>query len=234
MPTKSAQPLIQENNSLPNSCAFSHRQLASYEFSKRAFDLVLAIAGVIVCAPLMLAIAALIKADSPGPVFYRGQRVGRHGVSFRIWKFRTMVTDAELNGVTCTSNDDRRITRAGKVLRNTKLDELPQLFNVIFGDMSLVGPRPEVKKFTDLFTPEERHILDAKPGITDWATLWDSDEGTRLAGAVDPDHEYMKMIRPTKIALQLDYVRSRSFWTDLAILFRTVGLVLRKIFLDRT
>ncbi len=142
-----------------------------------------------------------------------------------------MIIGAEQNGVSCTANDDSRITRIGRLLRKTKLDELPQLFNVISGEMSLVGPRPEVKKFTDLFTPDEWHILDVKPGITDLATLWDSDEGTRLTGAVDPDQAYMETIRPRKIALQLDYIRRRSFWIDLVILLRTFGVVFKQIFL---
>jgi lipopolysaccharide/colanic/teichoic acid biosynthesis glycosyltransferase len=205
-------------------------QRAGYDRTKRVVDFSLATTGLVVCAPLMVAIAAVIKLDSPGPVFYRGIRVGRFGAPFYMFKFRSMVADAERRGGSCTSDEDSRITRAGATLRKTKLDELPQLFNVLLGNMSLVGPRPEVKKFTDLFTDEERQILYVKPGITDWATLWDSDEGALLSGSVDPEQAYMELIRPTKISLQLKYVRKRSISTDIAILFQTVSVVLRRLF----
>lgn len=172
-------------------------------------------------SPLLLWAAWRIKREDGGPVFYRGVRVGLHGKPFRIFKFRTMVVDAEKLGASSTSDDDPRITRIGNFLRKYKLDELPQLINVLKGDMSFVGPRPEVKKFTDLYNEEEKAILTVRPGITDWASIWNSDEAAVLAGAEDADDAYFKLIRPTKISLQLKYIRERSFWTDLKIIFLT-------------
>ena len=139
-----------------------------------------------------------------------------------------MVVDAEKMGALSTSDDDQRITRIGKILRKYKLDELPQLINVLIGDMSLVGPRPEVKKFTDLYTEEETVILNVRPGITDWASIWNPDEGALLAGSTDPDRDYVEKIRPEKIRLQLKYVREQSFWTDIRIIFLTLKTILMK------
>jgi len=195
---------------------------------KRVFDIVAAYLGLILLSPLLLWIAWHIKHEDGGPVFYRGMRIGLHGKPFRIFKFRTMVADAEILGASSTSNDDARITRIGKFLRKHKLDELPQLINVLVGDMSLVGPRPEVKKFTDLYTDEEKAILAVRPGITDWASLWNPDEGALLKGSTDPDKDYLEKIRPEKIRLQLKYVRERSFLTDVKILYLTLKIVLIK------
>ena len=184
--------------------------------------------GLLLLSPLLLWIAWRIKREDCGPIFYRGVRVGFHGKTFRIYKFRTMVVDAEKLGASSTSDDDLRITRIGGFLRKYKLDELPQLLNVLFGDMSLVGPRPEVKKFTDLYTKEEKLILTVRPGITDWASLWNPDEGALLKGSVDPDKDYLEKIRPEKIRLQLKYVQERSFWTDLKIIFLTLKTIFIK------
>jgi lipopolysaccharide/colanic/teichoic acid biosynthesis glycosyltransferase len=162
---------------------------------KRVFDIVCALAGLVFLGPLLLWIAWRIRREDGGPVFYRVVRVGLHGKPFRIFKFRTMVVDAEKLGASSTSDDDPRITGIGKSLRKYKLDELPQLINVLKGDMSFVGPRPEVKKFTDLYTEEEKAILTVKPGITDWASIWNSDEAAVLAGAEDADEVYLKLIR---------------------------------------
>jgi lipopolysaccharide/colanic/teichoic acid biosynthesis glycosyltransferase len=194
--------------------------------AKRLFDVVLSVTGLLVLAPVFLGIAHCIRREDGGPVFYRGERVGLHGRTFRIYKFRTMVVDAERLGASSTSDDDPRITRTGAFLRRHKLDELPQLFNVLRGDMSLVGPRPEVQKFTDLYTDEEKIILSVKPGITDWASIWNVDEGALLAGSEDPDRDYLEKIRPFKIRLQMQYVREQSFLTDLKILFHTVRTLL--------
>jgi len=139
-----------------------------------------------------------------------------------------MVVDAEKLGASSTSDDDTRITGVGKFLRKYKLDELPQLINVLVGDMSLVGPRPEVKKFSDMYTNEEMAILSVRPGITDWASIWNPDEGSILAGSTDPDRDYLEKIRPEKIRLQLKYVREQSFWTDLKIIFLTLTTILFK------
>lgn len=195
---------------------------------KRAFDLNVSLFSLILLSPLILAIALWIKLDSRGPVFYRGVRVGRFGRSFRIYKFRTMVADAEKISGSSTADDDPRITRIGKILRRYKLDETPQLINVVKGDMSLVGPRPEVREYVDMYTEEEKAILQVRPGITDWASLWNSDEGAVLAGCGDPDRAYLELIRPTKIKLQLKYLRHHPLWVDLKILLLTLLKVSRK------
>ena len=176
----------------------------------------------------MLGIAWRIHREDGGPVFYRGERVGRHGKIFHIFKFRTMVVNAEKIGGPSTPDDDPRITRIGRQLRKYKLDELPQLFNVLLGEMSLVGPRPEVKCYTDMFTAEEKAILSVRPGITDWASIWNPDEGSILAGAEDPEAAYLELIRPTKLKLQLKYVREQSLTTDLKIIWETIAVVLVK------
>jgi len=197
---------------------------------KRLIDLVFAMAGLILLSPVFAVVAVVIRLRSPGPVFYRGVRVGRYGKSFRMLKFRTMVVNAEALGGSCTSTDDRRITPVGQSLRKYKLDELPQLFNVVRGDMSLVGPRPEVQDYTDLFNEEERQILSIRPGITDWATLSNSDEEAALTGSPDPERTYLEQIRPQKIRLQLKYVRERNLCMDTRILLATVMLVVRRCF----
>ena len=178
-------------------------------------------------SPLLLWISWRIKREDSGPIFYRGERVGLHGRIFRIYKFRTMVIDAEKLGGSSTSDDDPRITKIGKTLRKYKLDELPQLFNVLTGEMSLVGPRPEIKRYTDLYTEEQKAIFTVRPGITDWASLWNSDEGAILAGAEDPDKAFEELIQPTKLKLQLKYVRERSFWVDLKIICLTILAVMK-------
>jgi lipopolysaccharide/colanic/teichoic acid biosynthesis glycosyltransferase len=152
--------------------------------------------------------------------------VGRWGRPFRIYKFRTMVLNAEKIGGPSTSDDDPRITRVGRFLRKYKLDELPQLINVLKGEMSIVGPRPEVQQYVDMYTEEERVILSVRPGITDWASVWNSEEGAILAGSPDPEKTYLEKIRPEKIRLQLEYVRKRSFWIDIGIVFQTVGAII--------
>ncbi|HPJ07505.1 MAG TPA: sugar transferase [Deltaproteobacteria bacterium] len=195
---------------------------------KKTVDIIIASIGFIVLSPLLVWIAWRIFVEDHGPIFYRGERIGLLGKPFRIFKFRTMVVDAEKLGVSSTSDDDPRITRIGRVLRKYKLDELPQLINVLLGDMSLVGPRPEVKKFTDLYTEEERAILTVRPGITDWASIWNPDEGALLAGSMDPDKDYFEKIRPEKIRLQLKYVRERSFLTDIKIIALTLKTILMK------
>jgi len=168
----------------------------------------------------------MIKREDNGPVFYRGERVGLKGKSFRIYKFRTMVVDGEKLGASSTTEEDPRITTIGRLLRKYKLDELPQLVNVVLGQMSIVGPRPEVKKFTDLYSKSERRIISVRPGITDWASIWNSDEAAVLAGAEDPDGLYMEIIRPKKLKLQMDYVDHHNFWIDLKIITLTLLAIL--------
>jgi len=196
---------------------------------KRLFDLVASGVGLVLASPLLAVMAIWIKLDSSGPVFYRGERAGRGGKPFRIFKFRSMVTDAERIGGPSTSGDDPRVTRSGRFIRRCKLDELTQLINVLRGDMSLVGPRPEVlHKAAELQRGEYQKILELRPGITDWASIWNSDEGGVLAGAADPDAAYEKILRPTKLKLQLYYCDTRSFGGDLKIILYTLLRILRK------
>ncbi len=193
---------------------------------KRTFDLCVALFALILLSPLLLAIAAAIRFDDAGPVFYRGMRVGRSGAPFRIFKFRTMVVSAESLGGPSIADDDPRITRTGAWLRRSKLDELPQLLNVIRGEMSLVGPRPEVPQEVALYTEEERMLLSVRPGVTDWASLRFHDEGAMLRGAPDPHERYRRAIRPEKVRLGLEYVRTGSLGTDLRILVATLRVVM--------
>ena len=194
---------------------------------KRLFDIIFSLLGLIMLLPVLLIIAILIKKEDGGPVFYRGIRIGRRGKPFRMFKFRTMVVNADQIGGPSTADDDLRITRIGKFMRKYKLDEIPQLINVLRGQMSFVGPRPEVPLYVNMFSEEEKQILTVKPGITDWASLWDSNEGAILAGSKDPEKDYMEKIRPQKLRLQLEYVRNRSFWVDMTIIFKTLLKVIK-------
>lgn len=191
-----------------------------YRFGKRVTDIVLSAVAILVCAPVMLAIAVWIKADSRGPVFYRGERVGADGKMFRILKFRSMISDAEVRGGFSTALDDPRLTRIGRFLRKHKLDELPQFVNVLAGDMSLVGPRPQVRYYTDRYAGDQRLILTVKPGITDLATLYFVDMDAVL-GSGDVDRRYMTEVEPVKNELRLRYVREQSYLLDLRILLET-------------
>jgi lipopolysaccharide/colanic/teichoic acid biosynthesis glycosyltransferase len=195
--------------------------------SKRLFDVVAAGCGLIVLAPALLAIALWIRLDSPGPAMFRQRRVGRHGRPFDIYKFRTMVIHPD-HGRQLTVGRDPRITRAGRVLRRTKLDELPQLLNVLAGTMSLVGPRPEVPRYVDCYPPAVRQtVLSVAPGITDLAAIRYKDENDILGHALDPEQAYIETILPVKLEYYQRYVRDRSFWLDLRILVRTLGAILR-------
>ena len=196
---------------------------------KRLFDLLCSAMALALLSPLLGALAAFIWLEDRGPVLYRGQRVGLGGRPFRIFKFRSMVINAEKIGGPSTADGDPRITRVGRFVRKYKLDELPQLINVVIGDMSLVGPRPEVPQYVALYSEEERVILTVRPGITDWATLWNPDEGAVLAGSPDPEKTYLEKIRPVKIRLQLHYVRTRSLWTDLTIIARTLAAMIFRL-----
>ena len=193
---------------------------------KGLFDTVFSFIGLVVFLPLMATIVILIRKEDGGPIFYRGIRVGRYGKPFKIFKFRTMVVNAEKLGGPSTADDDPRITKTGKFLRKYKLDELPQLINVLKSEMSFVGPRPEVQHYVDMFTEEEKAILNVRPGITDWASLWNPDEGAILKGSKDPEKAYMEMIRPEKLKLQLKYVKKNSFWIDLKIILLTLKTIM--------
>jgi lipopolysaccharide/colanic/teichoic acid biosynthesis glycosyltransferase/RimJ/RimL family protein N-acetyltransferase len=205
-----------------------HKEVAVYPSVKRAIDVVLSLVGLIILSPLLIYLAIRIKRDSPGPVFYQGTRVGLNGVPFKMLKFRTMVINADKIGGSSTPDDDPRITRTGKMLRRYKLDELPQLINVLRGDMSFVGPRPQVQWAVDLYTPEERQVLTVRPGITDYASLQFSNEGEILKGSTDPDKDYMEKIHPHKMRLSLQYVRTMSLGVDLAIIARTILAIIKR------
>ena len=194
--------------------------------AKRAFDVIMAGLGLLLLAPVFLLIALWVKLDSPGPVLFRQERVGRHGVPFRIHKFRTMVHGAEARGPQITAGDDARITRAGAWLRRRRVDELPQLIDVLQGTMSLVGPRPEVPRYVALYPHSLREkLLSVRPGITDPVSLAYRDEGEQLARAGDAEREYVEVLLPRKLALAAQYVDEASLWTDLRLIARTLAVL---------
>ena len=195
---------------------------------KRLFDFFSSLIGIIILSPILLIISLAIKLGSSGPVFYRGLRVGKDKKLFKIFKFRTLVINADKIGGPSTSDDDPRLTKIGKFLRKYKLDELPQLFNVIKGEISLVGPRPEVPEYAKLYKNKEQIVFKVKPGITDLASLWNADEGAILKGSSAPEKIYLEQIRPEKVRLQIKYVKERSFVGDLKIIFKTLKKILNR------
>lgn len=196
--------------------------------SKRAFDLVAALLGLVLLSPLLVLIALWIKCDSAGPVLFLQQRVGRGGKLFTIYKFRTM-RQRPVDGPQITVGVDPRVTRAGSVLRRYKLDELPQLLNVIQGTMSLVGPRPEVPRYVACYPePLRKLVLSVAPGITDWASIHYKDENAVLARAADPERAYIDTVLPAKLDYYARYVRERSFGMDLRIILHTLAAILRR------
>jgi lipopolysaccharide/colanic/teichoic acid biosynthesis glycosyltransferase len=196
---------------------------------KRAFDLTMAALGTLLTAPAMALIALAIKCDTPGPVLFRQERVGRGGRIFRIHKFRTMVVDAAARGPALTVGDDARITRVGQFLRRSKLDELPQLFDVLAGEMSLVGPRPELPHYVALYPAALRDkVLALRPGITDPVSLAFADESALLARAADPEREYVEVILPRKLSAAADYAEHATLATDLKIILHTLRMLLRR------
>lgn len=195
---------------------------------KRLFDLAAAALGLLVLSPVFLLLALWIKADSPGPVFYRQRRVGRRNRDFWLYKFRSMRVGADRAGLITVGGRDPRITSSGYYLRKYKLDELPQLIQVLSGDMSLVGPRPEVRRYVDLYTPEQMHVLDVRPGITDMASILYRNENELLARAEDPDKYYVEVVMQDKLRINLEYVARHSFGYDLRLIFRTLWEVVSK------
>ena len=195
--------------------------------AKRAMDIVLSACALAVLWPLLLLIALAIWIDDPGPVFYRQVRAGRNGKTFRIFKFRSMVMDADKKGLAITVGRDSRITRVGAVLRKTKLDELAQLLNVLFGQMSFVGPRPEVPKYVELYTPYQRQVLLVRPGITDYASIAYRNENDLLAGAPNPEAMYIEQIMPDKIELNMKYLREISPLADIRLILKTIVAVIK-------
>ena len=199
-----------------------------YNITKRLFDIIFSLIGLVITFPLWCLIAFLIKLDSPGPIFYKGTRVGKKGKLFKILKFRSMVPDAEKLGGPSTSADDFRLTKIGKLLRKYNLDELPQLINILKGEMSFVGPRPEVPQEVETYSKKVKEIiLSVKPGLTDLATLSNIHEEEVLKGSPDPHKTYREKIKPEKIRLSLEYVRRRSFLLDIKILIKTLLVAFR-------
>jgi lipopolysaccharide/colanic/teichoic acid biosynthesis glycosyltransferase len=192
---------------------------------KRTFDVVTSLAGVLCLLPLFVAVAMLIKLDSNGPVLFRQERVGRRFRPFRIYKFRTMVADAPARGGSITCGEDPRITRIGRLLRRTKIDELPQLVNVLKGEMSIVGPRPEVPRYVDCFRDDYEQILTVRPGITDLASLKFRDEAALLGVLPDPEDTYLRSILPEKVSLGKEYIRRASMWFDLTLIAKTLAAI---------
>ena len=195
---------------------------------KRTFDMIVAAIGLVLFAPLFLLVAILIKLDSKGPVFFRQKRIGRSFRPFEIYKFRTMVQEAPQLGKSITYGNDSRITRGGRLLRKAKLDELPQLINVLKGDMSFVGPRPEVPQYVELFRRDYMEILTVRPGITDLASLKYRDEAALLGKAENPEEEYVSRVLPDKIKLAKDYLKHSSLFFDVALILKTLSQIGRR------
>ncbi len=194
---------------------------------KRAMDIAISGCALALIWPVLLLIALAIKIDDPGPVFYRQVRVGRDGKKFRIYKFRTMIVDADKKGLQITVGRDNRITRMGRFLRRTKLDELAQLINVFVGEMSFVGPRPEVPRYVKLYTPYQRQVLLVRPGITDYASIAYRNENDLLEGADDPERMYIDVIMPAKIELNMKYLREISPLADIRLILKTIVAVIK-------
>ena len=214
------------NNDQPLEIAALLARRRPQLIAKRALDIAISTAALCVLWPVFLLIALAIVIDDPGPVFYRQVRVGRGGRPFRIFKFRTMVVDADKKGLSITVGRDSRITRVGAFLRKTKLDELAQLLNVLCGQMSFVGPRPEVPRYVELYTPYQRQVLLVRPGITDYASIAYRNENDLLAGADDPEKMYIETIMPDKIELNMKYLREISPLADLRLILKTVIAVI--------
>ena len=195
---------------------------------KRLFDIFASGLGLLFLSPLFLVMAIWIKLDSSGPVFYRQVRVGRGNKDFRIFKFRSMKVGADKLGLITVGGHDPRITRSGYFIRKYKLDEFPQLINVFIGDMSLVGPRPEVRKYVDMYTPEQMHVLDVRPGVTSLASIRYRNENELLDKAEDPDQFYIDVIMQDKLAIDLEYVQNASFWYDIKLIFMTFWEIVSK------
>lgn len=191
-------------------------------FFKRGFDFITSTIGFLLISPILLIIAVLIKITSKGPILFKQKRVGKNALVFNILKFRTMVVDAEKVGRQITVGNDSRITKVGIFLRKYKLDELPQLINVIKGDMSLVGPRPEVPKYVELYNENQKRVLEVRPGITDYASIEYRDENSILGNVENPEEYYINIIMPHKIDLNMEYIENNNVFIDIAIIFKTI------------
>lgn len=195
---------------------------------KRLFDIIASGLGLIALSPVFAVLAIWIKADSKGPVFYRQVRVGRGNKDFRLFKFRSMRPDSDKLGLITIGGHDPRVTRSGYYIRKYKLDELPQLINVFIGDMSLVGPRPEVRKYVDMYTSEQMRVLSVRPGITSLASIRYRNENDILAGADDPDRCYVERVMPDKLSIDLEYVDKATLWNDIKLIFSTFKEIILK------
>ena len=195
---------------------------------KRLFDILASGLGLVVLSPLFAVLAVWIKADSRGPVFYRQTRVGRDNKDLRLFKFRSMRPDSDKLGLITVGGHDPRVTRSGYYIRKYKLDELPQLINVFKGDMSLVGPRPEVRKYVDMYTPAQMRVLSVRPGITSLASIRYRNENDILAVADDPDRCYVEKVMPDKLAIDLEYVGRATLWNDIRLIFSTFKEIIAK------
>ena len=193
---------------------------------KRLFDIIASACGLLVLSPVFLIMAIWIKQDSNGPVFYRQVRVGRHNKDFRIFKFRSMRVGADKGGLVTIGGRDPRITRSGYFIRKYKLDEFPQLINVLLGEMSVVGPRPEVRHYVNYWTPEQMRILDVRPGITDPASIKFRNENELMEKAEDPEDYYINVIMQEKIKLYLEYIQNASCWSDIKLIFKTFKVII--------
>lgn len=207
------------------SLPLGHSFLDTLKNMKRLFDIVASGCGLIVLSLLFIILAIWIKLDSAGPIFYRQVRVGRGNKDFRIFKFRSMRVGADKGSLVTIGGRDPRVTRSGYYIRKYKFDELPQLINVLLGDMSLVGPRPEVRHYVDYWTPEQMHVLDVRPGITDPASIKFRNENELMAAAADPEDYYIHVIMQEKIKLYLEYVQNASFWYDIKLIFQTFKVI---------
>lgn len=195
---------------------------------KRLFDLIASGCGLLVLSPIFLVLAAWVKLDSSGPVFYRQIRVGRGNKDFKLFKFRSMRVGSDKSGLITVGGRDPRVTRSGYYIRKYKLDELPQLINVFLGDMSLVGPRPEVRKYVEMYTPEQMHVLDVRPGITDMASICYRNENEILEKADNPEQYYRDVIMQDKLKINLEYVNKHSFIGDILLIFKTFWAVIKE------
>jgi lipopolysaccharide/colanic/teichoic acid biosynthesis glycosyltransferase len=195
---------------------------------KRVFDLCFALIGLICLTPFFIVIACIIRLDSRGSIFYVQRRIGRNGIEFLLYKFRTMYVHSEQLGLLTIGSHDYRITNSGYWLRKYKLDELPQLFNILIGDMSFVGPRPEVRKYVENYTQQQQKVLLIKPGITDWASILYYNENEILAKSENPEYLYINEIIPTKILQNLNYIDRHNLWIDLRIIFQTLKKVINR------
>jgi len=193
---------------------------------KRCFDLLFSIVGILLLSPVLIFIAMVIVLESKGGVIYKQTRVGRHNKDFNLFKFRTMFVNSDQKGLLTVGKKDARITKSGYILRQSKLDELPQLFNIIKGDMSLIGPRPEVRKYVNLYTPEQLQVLTVRPGLSDLASLEYINENELLAQSETPEELYISTIMPAKLKLNLEYIQKQSFIFDLQLIFKTISKII--------